>query len=259
MEIACEKEETFILLNGINVNSEIELRPGVQIQPADTSHIDFNSALAACSQPDDIAVVAAFIPRVTSQLRIIANTPREAAIFAWNSSWDAILLSAIFQKEIGFNIQSDTTSRNISSKSVLRSMHRHMTGFNDTPSYTITKQDTDWIVEHYGSAFSLLKIDSFQTAVECLSGHYWHPNPRMKLALIWAGIEGIFGISSEIRFRISVNMARFLSPDDESEKKRIFELVKSLYNVRSSAVHGGKLKDNLSHNVAESANLLSSP
>lgn len=256
MQIATEINETFILLNGISVHTEIRLSEGILLQPADTSHLDFNSALLACSKPDDIAVVAAFIPRVGSQFRICTDSPRETSVIAWNSSWDALLLSAIFQTEIGFNLQSDRPACDITEKSTLRAIHRHMSGFNDAPPYILTNDDANWIAEYYTSAHNLLENDSFQTAVQCLSTHHWHPNPRIKLAMIWAGIEGIFGASSEVRFRISVYMARFLYPDDEAKKKDVFGMVKNLYNVRSKAVHGGKLKDDVSSAADESANLL---
>ena len=256
MQMIAEKSETFILLNGISVRANIELDEGLFIQPADTSHIDFNSAVSACAQPDDIAVVLAFIPRISSQFHIIAPSPQVAATKAWNSSWDAFLLSAIFHTQIGFNIQSSNSAREISSSSRLRAIHRNMSGFNDTPPYSLSASDTDWISKHFSSARKLLGDDRFQTAVQCLSTYHWHPNPRIKLAMIWAGIEGIFGASSEIRFRISLCMARFLYPDDEFERKETYRKVKDLYNVRSKAVHGFKLNGDLLAASTNSANLL---
>lgn len=256
MRVVGGDNETFILLNGISVRSEIQLEDGLLLQPADTSHIDFNGAISVCAQPDDIAVVLAFIPRISSQFRIIAPSPQSVALKAWNSSWDALLLSAIFHTEIGFNIQSSHSAADISSSSSLRAIHRHMSGFNDSRPYTISDSDIDWISRHFSSALTLLEDDRFQTAVQCLSAYHWHPNPRIKLAMIWAGIEGIFDATSEIRFRISLYIARFLYPDDEFERKKTYQRVKELYNVRSKAVHGAKLKGDLQVASTDSANLL---
>ncbi|MEP3783880.1 hypothetical protein [Ascidiaceihabitans sp.] len=228
MKNSAKNNETFVLLNGLSVHVDIQIADGIALQPADTSHLDFNTAISACSQPDDIAVVAAFIPRVSSQFRITAVSPREASILAWNSSWDALLLSAIFQTEIGFNLQSDSSACDLSEDSSLRAIHRQMSGFNDAQPYKLTSNDTDWLSKHYIIARGLMEEDSFQTAVHCLSTHHWHPHPRIKLAMIWAGIEGLFGASSEIRFRISLYMARFLFPDDEAERRSVFERVKKL-------------------------------
>ena len=80
--------------------------------------------------------------------------------------------------------------------------------------------------------------------------------PRIKLAVLWAGIEGMFGASSEIRFRISLYIARFLHQDDSKKRKLLFETVKKLYNSRSSAVHGSKIKGDIDAAVEESANIL---
>ncbi len=256
MRISVDQGETFILLNGIAVNTDIHLAEDITLQPADTSHLDFSSTLSACVRPDDIAVAAAFIPRVTSQLRIHAASTEEISTTAWNSTWDALLLSAIFQTEIGFNLQSNSAACEISSKSTLRAIHRHMSGFNDNEPYTLTTKDVEWMSHHYHEARNLLKEDSFQTAVQSFSAQFWNPNPRIKLAMIWAGIEGIFGASSEVRFKVSLFMARFLFPDNEVERKRVFEMVKRLYNVRSKAVHGGKLKGEVASAATESANLL---
>lgn len=256
MQVFAENTETFILLNGISVHSDIQLAEGVLLQPADTSHLDFNGAISACSQPDDIAVVLAFIPRIRSQFRISADSPQAVSAKAWNSSWDALLLSAIFHSEIGFNIQSSNSATDISPSSNLRAIHHHMSGFNNSLPYTLSDSDADWISKHFSSARTLLENDSFQTAVQCLSTYHWHPNPRIKLAMIWAGIEGIFGASSEIRFKISLYIARFLHPDSEYERKETFRKVKELYNIRSKAVHGARLKGDLKGASTDSANLL---
>lgn len=248
--------ETFILLNGIEVKSDIRLGEGIVLQPADTSHLDFATALSTCRHPDDIAVVAAFLPRIRSQFRIFANSSRGVSAIAWNSSWDALLLSAIFQKELGFNIQSDTPAQNISSESTLRSVHHYMSGFNDESPFIVGRNDARWLSDHFADARRLLNEESFQTATHCLATMHWHPHPRIKLAVLWAGIEGIFGATSEIRFKISLFIARFLAPEDLAERKAIFESVKKLYSDRSKAVHGSKLKGDLSVAVAESAILL---
>ena len=67
--------------------------------------------------------------------------------------------------------------------------------------------------------------------------------PRAQLALLWSGIEGLFSVDYELSFRLSLYIARFLSPRRGTRQKAIFDSVKNLYAVRSKAVHGGKLKN----------------
>ena len=80
--------------------------------------------------------------------------------------------------------------------------------------------------------------------------------PRIQLAIISAGNEGMFGASSEIRFRISLYIARFLHPDDAIERQRVFEAAKRLYDSRSAAAHGSKLKAGISAAIDDSAGIL---
>ena len=78
----------------------------------------------------------------------------------------------------------------------------------------------------------------------------------MQLAILWAGIEGLFEVNSEIVFRLSLYAARFLAPDNETERSQIFSDVKRLYKQRSAAVHGSKIKGDSNIGVEESARLL---
>lgn len=256
MQIVGTGNKTYILLSGIEVAEDILLTENVKIIPADTSHLDFSTAMSTCSQPDDIAVVAAFIPRITAQFEITASTSKELAIHAWNSSWDALLLSAIFNTEIGFNLQSNTEASSISDHTTIRATNLQFQGLTQASPHKLNEDDIAWISNHFKEASMLLDSDKFQTAVHCLASYRWHSMPRIKMAVLWAGIEGMFGASTEIRFRISLYIARFLHPVDAEARKDKFELVKKLYNSRSSAVHGSKFKGDLAQSVEVSAELL---
>lgn len=256
MKIVATSDTNFILLSGLEVQNNITLSKYVELEAADTSHLDLNTALSTCSHPDDIAVVAAFIPRITSQFRITAETPKELATISWNSSWDALLLSAIFHADVGFNLQSDTDSSEITADSTLRATNLHMKGLTNDAPYRLTSADAKWISLHFHDARQMLDADSFQTAVHCLASYRWHTMPRIKMAVIWAGIEGLFGASTEIRFRISLYIARFLYPDDPGERQKCFDAIKKLYNARSKAVHGTKIKGDFVDAVEESADIL---
>ena len=256
MQIIGKGNTTYILLSGIEVPGEIALSDNVTLLPADTSHLDFETAIATVSRPDDIAVVAAFIPHITAQLRINASTSKELATLAWNSSWDALLLSAIFNTEIGFNLQSDTEASSISAKTNLHATNFHFHGFSQVSPHRLNTDEANWASAHFNDARLLLGKEKFQTAVHCLASYRWHPMPRIKMAVLWAGIEGMFGASSEIRFRISLYISRFLHPVDTDARKIRFDSVKKLYDSRSSAVHGSKVKGDLVQAVEESAGLL---
>ncbi|EMH4079090.1 hypothetical protein ABUV01_003247 [Serratia marcescens] len=256
MKIVGIKNTTYVLLNGLDVPTEITLCDNITLLPADTSHLNFETTIATCSHPDDISVVIAFIPRITAQFKIVASTPQELAAFAWNSTWDALLLSSIYHTEVGFNLQSDTEASSISAKTTLRATNHHFRGLTHKSKYRLNSYDIEWLERNFTDARLLLKNEKFQTAVHCLASYRWHSMPRIKMAVLWAGIEGMFGASSEIRFRISLYISRFLHPDDAGARKDTFELVKKLYNSRSSAVHGSKTKGDITQSVEESAEIL---
>lgn len=247
---------TYILLSGISVSRCVRLSENVELQPADTSHLDLHATISACAEPDDIAVAAAFIPRITAQLEITAPTPKELAAAAWNSSWDVLLLSAFFRTEIGFNLQCATPANAISTGSTLRATNLHMRGLTNSAPYDVTNDDFHWIATNLTAARKLLECEQFQSAVHCLATYRWHSMTRVQLAILWAGIEGIFGASTEIRFRISLYIARFLHPADANKRKTVFDAVKRLYNSRSAAVHGSRVKVAASNVVDESADIL---
>lgn len=256
MQVIGTGTETYILLNGLVVSEEIALSDQIKLQPADTAHLDLPTTLAACTHSDDIAVAAAFIPRITAQLHIKAETSKELAVIARNTAWDVLLLGALFGVEVGFNLQSDVTSRSISADSMLRATNLHMRGLTNGTPYEITSDDTRWIGDNFSNARQLLADERFQSAIHCLASYRWHSMSRVQLAVLWAGIEGMFGVSSEVRFRASLYIARFLHPQEHERRRDEFESVKKLYNSRSAAVHGSKIKGDITDAVTESQAIL---
>src|SRR3546814_6656156 len=80
---------------------------------------------------------------------------------------------------------------------------------------------------------------------------------RMAIAHLWAGIEALLGISSELRFRISAYIAAYLEPSGPS-RVETFKRVRGLYDFRSKAVHGVSLSDKaMRGHVADVQDLLS--
>lgn len=256
MRVIDSTKKMFILLSGLRLESNFSISNEIELQSADTSHIDFATAVSTCSNPNDIAVVLAATPYITAQFHITAVSSSERAVTAWNSSWDAILLSAIFHTEVGFNLQSDTSANEIDSSSKLFATNYHLRGLYTKNPHLITDEDSQWLKTHFLNASLLMKNDKFNTAAYSLATYRWNIVPRIKMAVIWSGIESIFGASSEIRFRLSIYISRFLYPDDAEKRQETYQLVKKLYSERSTAVHGGKLKKSLNLAIEQSSDIL---
>lgn len=107
---------------------------------------------------------------------------------------------------------------------------------------TIDKSDFDWVSSHLEAFMKLRSEPRFQLAAEALSGHQHQTSDRMIAALIWSGIEALFGINAELRFRLASMIAALLEPRGE-DRRSLYRRVKKLYDIRSQIVHGEEVVD----------------
>ena len=105
----------------------------------------------------------------------------------------------------------------------------------------VQEVDADWVRQHFDVA-NRLAAESvpFKFALEALFDWRFSPEPRSAVARLWSGIEAIFGIESELTYRIALLCANLLEEPGRSRKER-FQAVKKLYNLRSKVVHGADL------------------
>jgi Apea-like HEPN len=83
--------------------------------------------------------------------------------------------------------------------------------------------------------------EAFRLALEAAIDWRYSKEPRLAVGRLWSRIEAVFGISSELVYRISILCASLLEERGERRKAR-FQAVKKLYGLRSKAVHGEALK-----------------
>jgi hypothetical protein len=121
----------------------------------------------------------------------------------------------------------------------------------------LTKEDADWINDNY-EKFNYLaaKSEGFRFALSAAVDWQYASDPRMAIAQLWSGIEALFGISSEVVYRISLQVASLLEERGVARQDR-FNQVKKLYGARSKAVHGEELSDDkLNKAMLESFDIL---
>jgi len=106
----------------------------------------------------------------------------------------------------------------------------------------ITSADCDWVARHFRTFMMLYASAAFRLAADCFSTYPHNANLRMSTAELWAGIESLFAVNSELRFRISALVASFLEPHGDA-RLELYRCMKSLYDFRSKAVHGADLTD----------------
>jgi hypothetical protein len=254
MKIFGTGTETFLYLNGLGVNKPVSLGKNIELLPV-TSTIDTNIVMKLSKDQGDYGVALIFLWLVKSQLHIVSESPKSLVKDAWNSLWDATLLSAIFDCDTVCNFQCNKSADEIAIPCDFRVTNHHLRGLT-LPMYYLNDEDIVWIIKHFVNARNLLDQSKFSNAVHCLVTYHWHSLPTAQLALLWSGIEGLFDINSELVFRLSLYIARFLEDDCKENRVKTFNNVKRLYNLRSHAVHGsGNIVDS-NKSVNDSAQLL---
>jgi len=246
--------EAYLYVNGLIINEEIRINENKILMPVQCKpSIDILSQ--SVKNDVDFAVLILCERSITSQMKIIAENPKNLAAEAWNSQWDLVLLSAIFKCDAVCNLQCTHPIDAITDDATLKVTNYHLRGLFGEP-YTITKEDTEWLKRYFANAQSLLDNNSFSTAIHSMATYRWHTMPKVQLAILWAGIESLFGINSELSFRISLYISNFLAGSDKDKAKGIFDETKSLYKARSSAVHGDNIRGDLDSFVEKSSSLL---
>jgi hypothetical protein len=107
----------------------------------------------------------------------------------------------------------------------------------------LSAEDAEWIRLNFDGFNSLAaSSERFRFALEAANDWRYTKDARTAISRLWAGIESLFGISSELVFRLSLMAASVLQPRG-SKRRDCFHHVKKLYGVRSKAVHGDKISD----------------
>jgi len=233
MEIVGTGTETFLYLNGLGVNEPVSLGKNIELLPA-TCTIGTNIAGKLSKNEGEFGVALIFLWLVKSQLHIVSENPKLLAKNAWNSLWDALLLSAIFNCEVVCNFQCNKSVDKLTVPCDFHVTNHYLRGLS-LPMYYLNDKDISWINKHFIDARNLLDQSKFLNAVHCLSTYYWHSLPTAQLALLWSGIEGLFNINSELVFRLSLYISHFLEEDNKENIKKL------LIRLRNSIISDLKL------------------
>jgi hypothetical protein len=232
----------YIYLNGISLKREVDLGDNVRLLPAHCD-IPYSKIGKWLHNEYEAGIAIAFLNRVSSCLCIQEKDSKQLAIKTWNSMWRAITIGALLNVEIGFNFQSDKPPQEIHKARHFGILNYQFGGLNTFLIQALKEKDLKFLENYYSKAYSLLDNDRYQLAIHSLWSYRWHSMPRAQLAILWGGIEGLFNIDYELRFRLSQYISRYLYKTRCEGQIELYESVKKLYDIRSRAVHGGKLKN----------------
>jgi hypothetical protein len=97
-----------------------------------------------------------------------------------------------------------------------------------------------WARAHEGRFSGLINDPQFSAAMLCYGNAHYLPDLKVRIMLLWAGIEGLLAVDSELNRRLAL-YATLLMQGSVEEKSIYFAKVKRAYGLRSKAVHGAHL------------------
>lgn len=187
---------------------------------------------------------------LASALLVLRGFGRHLGIACSSYSWSLV---AGYQKRNSQTFQEQIASEGVDAavfrpkhalptfKGNVLDFHARILVNSDARTDSVSPDDAAWITTHFGTFNDLAsKSEPFRLALEAAIDWRYAKEPRLAVGRIWSGIEAMFGISSELVYRISILCASLLEKRGESRKAK-FQAVKKLYGLRSKAVHGESL------------------
>ena len=106
-------------------------------------------------------------------------------------------------------------------------------------AYVLESTDIEFLKLILG-AITKLTNTSLKIAVSRLNSQYTRSQEEDRLIDAVVALEAIYlsGVNDELKFRLAIRAATHLGNGDKSERARIFTLVTSAYDLRSTLVHG---------------------
>ncbi len=126
--------------------------------------------------------------------------------------------------------------------------------------YELTYEDVENLKEFWNKFKSLntQRLSFLDVAIRRFNFSYERRLPEDKLIDYITAFEALYlkGAEGELGYRLALRCAYFLGKDEE-ERKRIFEILKSAYDVRSKIVHGGRIQSKSLDKIINKLNLKS--
>lgn len=119
-------------------------------------------------------------------------------------------------------------------------VEQRMLVVEEKATHEIREDDLHWIKRHWWIAGKLMNCSEefnllFQACDQCV----FTRRPSLALLSLWGALEGMFSpAKTELRFRVSMNIAAYLEPLGVT-RMELQKQVAKLYDARSQAAHGG--------------------
>jgi hypothetical protein len=106
---------------------------------------------------------------------------------------------------------------------------------------TIGPEVAEWLTNNWYSSLSLNNDESFIFAVGAIYNSHL-ATEELGVVSVWGALERLFSTNAaELKYRVCSNIAAYLEPIGK-ERYLLFQHLKKLYDARSAAAHGSKMK-----------------
>ncbi|MEY2488780.1 MAG: hypothetical protein QOC70_722 [Verrucomicrobiota bacterium] len=266
----------YVLFWNLKIDAELRLAPGLTFRPLNAPLAIWDLAAAGAVGFREWATLEPFASNIHCEL----ETAKDAAILpgydTLNRAWlvSALLLLRGFGRSLpiaasAYTWQSiaghqertkEVFHQELAEEGVDAAVHSscrelpRFTGFlldyhlrilncQSAGKKEVGEDDADWIRMHFDKFNELASVsERFRFALEASNDWRYCKDARTSISRLWAGIESLFGISSELVFRLSLMAASILHPRGP-QRRECFHRVKKLYGVRSKAVHGDDISE----------------
>lgn len=223
---------TLITGHGIKFGRRYELSPGIYIEP-DVPAIEMQQAADGCEVFNEYAALLSMKDMATFSLKIEHEAGgQELVAKAWNALWQFNLLSLACATPCFplYSMCGEATPR-------FSIANRNLVIHGLAEIHIASDSEVQWAIDNQSNYEVLLKNPRFVTSMRYYSNCHYLFDTDARIMLLWAGIEGLLDVDSELRRRLAL-YAGIMFDGTPAEKFAYFEHVKKSYDVRSKVVHG---------------------
>ena len=230
-----DAERITVAGHGVSLDAPFALAGDVTLIPTPPA-TDLDVVAANSPRFEDYAAVVAGRELATFAVQVAgASDARDLAVRGWNALWVFHLVSLAAGTPCMplFSVtEGGLPSYSLANRApFIRPVEK---------AQLVSLDRLEWARTHQRQFDGLIKDSQFSAAMLCYSNAHYLPDLKVRIMLLWAGIEGLLSVDAELNRRLALYAALLMQGSTE-ERSIYFARVKRAYGLRSKAVHGAHL------------------